>query len=95
MSPQINVPIPILHGSITANYLISPKHRAVPTVDVCVWSINLQEEVDCFERCLISNWISGEYGWGISIANGSLPPIAQVLTCAYHDRRYLPAHATR
>jgi hypothetical protein len=48
------------------SYFFSPVHRqSHPTNDKCIWTIDIPEEIACFNSAFIKTWYEEGSGWGI------------------------------
>ncbi|WP_271765927.1 hypothetical protein [Aquimarina algiphila] len=58
-----------LDEEITTRYIISSQHRATGNPNKTVWSVDFNDEVECFRLSKTSDWIQDNYGWGIKVIN--------------------------
>jgi hypothetical protein len=55
-------------------YIIVSQH-IVPNEYKSHWSITNEEQLKCFEKSLINNWLSDFRGWGLHIINNQINPL--------------------
>ncbi|RNI31956.1 hypothetical protein EFA69_05465 [Rufibacter immobilis] len=53
-------------------YIISSQHRATGNPKKTVWTIDFNEEVECFKQSKISEWIQDNYSWGVKAIDSVL-----------------------
>lgn len=63
-----------LSNEITT-YIISSQHRATGNPNKTVWTINYEDEVLCFKQSKTSNWIQGNYCWGLKAIGSNIQNI--------------------
>lgn len=66
---EINIEI---DKELTTTYIISSQHRAIGNPNKTVWTIDFDDEVECFKYSKTSDWIDDKYGWGIKVVNSNL-----------------------
>ena len=49
----------------TGNYIISSQHRRTGNPNKSIWTINFDEEVECFINAMNGNWKTEAIAWGI------------------------------
>ena len=64
-----------LEEELSTKYIISSQHRATGNPNKTVWSINFDDEVECFTQSKNSKWIENNCGWGLKITNSTLQNI--------------------
>jgi hypothetical protein len=53
-------------------YIISSQHRRTGNPNKSVWTINFEEEVNCFIQTIDKNWKEGIEAWGIKLIGTTL-----------------------
>ena len=48
-----------------SKYLISSQHRKKGNPNKSIWTISLEDEVNCFIQTICNNWKAGVEAWGI------------------------------
>lgn len=61
-----------LEEALTTTYIISSKHRSTGNPNKTVWTLDFDDEVECFTYSKTSNWIQDNCGWGIKVINSIL-----------------------
>ncbi len=46
-------------------YFVSPYHRGHPTVDKCIWTIGVHEEIETFDVAIQNAWKADDIAWGV------------------------------
>jgi hypothetical protein len=49
------------------HYKIRSVHRRHGNSEKCIWTISLQEEVDCFKTSADEKWLEDTKGWGLKM----------------------------
>lgn len=71
-----DTPIPISISVLTEegegkedviHYKIRSVHRRHGNSEKCIWTISLQEEVDCFKVSAFESWLEDTKGWGVKV----------------------------
>ena len=58
------------------SYKVRSVHRRHGNTNKCIWTISIEEEVDCFKDSAFKNWLENKEGWGLKInAKGGLEQV--------------------
>jgi len=61
-----------LEEELTTTYIISSQHRATGNPNKTVWTVNFDDEVNCFTQSKTFEWIENNYGWGLKVIDSVL-----------------------
>lgn len=64
MAIIVDTPILVEHEQNPTNYLVSSKHRGLPTDGISVWLVDMEDELNCFINCYQNKWHNNTNGWG-------------------------------
>lgn len=67
---SINLDVPNNVGN-NIFYTTVSQHRVGGNSNKSIWSISLQEEVNCFQYSLSNNWLENYIGWGLRLSNNN------------------------
>jgi hypothetical protein len=55
-----------------SKYIVSSQHRRKGNPNKSIWTINFDEEIDCFIQTITKNWKNGVEAWGIKLIGTTL-----------------------
>jgi hypothetical protein len=59
-------------------YKVRSVHRRRGNPNKCIWTISLEEEVNCFRCSALKKWLEDKEGWGLKInAQGGLEQVGE------------------
>jgi len=62
----------VLQDTVPSKYFISSQHRRTGNKHKSIWTISLEEEVNCFIQTISNNWKVGFEAWGIKLNQKTL-----------------------
>ncbi len=59
------------------SYKVRSVHRRKGNTNKCIWTISIEEEVECFKDSALKKWLENKEGWGLKFnaTNGDLEQV--------------------
>ncbi len=58
-----------------SKYIVSSQHRRVGNPNKSIWTIDFEEEINCFIQTITQKWVSGVEAWGLKLNGTTLEVI--------------------
>src|SRR5437870_635033 len=77
MPHKPDIEIDLTEYEIASRYIISSQHRKKGNPNKCIWTVSLDDEVNCFVNTISQNWRNGTEAWGLRIINTVIQVVGQ------------------